>query len=86
MQEQSNLIMGEETAGGEAVKKHLKLQILASEVVFPGLSLKRSGKSPPNPQLPEQTWQTVRFYNMLFLNVLFRVSLTRQFSFKFVLF
>lgn len=70
MQEQSNLITGEETAGGETVKK---LQILAPEVVFPGLSLSRSGKNPPpNRQLPEQTWQTVMFYNVLFLNVLFR--------------
>lgn len=35
IQEQSNLITGEETDGGEAVKKHLNLQILASEAVFP---------------------------------------------------
>lgn len=74
IQEQSNLITGKETAGGEAVKKCLKVQLLATEVVFPGLSLKRSGKSPPpNRQLPELTWQTVMFYNVLFLNVLFRV-------------
>lgn len=35
--------------------------------VFPGLSQKKSGESPP--ELPEQT---VMFYDMLFLNVLFR--------------
>lgn len=75
IQEQSNLITGKETAGGEAVKKCLKLQILATEAVFPGLSLKRSGESPPpNRQLPELTWQTVMFYDVLFLNVLFRSS------------
>ena len=57
MQEQSNLITGEKTAGGEAVKKCLKLWTLASEAVFPGLSLKRSGKGPPpSRQLPELTW------------------------------